>query len=407
MDMIYLITIQLLLSIGVLELLSLNLGIVMGIICLIFIGVTLKEKSPLFYVIPILFFIRSYSEIGDYQIKVEDKITVVSRIFEGRGKILKLEGKYHKNRDYIIVNDIKNGEYLVEGEVSKKISNNQYLLKNISSIEIKPNFIEEKFEELVDYRIKNMSYAEKNLYKGVVLGKKEQIFSKTKKLFKDTGLMHLLAISGLHLGIIIIILQSIAKNIPVNKKWKNIIILMTITLYYLSIRITPSVQRAYIMVFIYLLGNIMYENSSIKKSFCIAFMLSVLINPIIYRDVSFIMSYWAVLCIILFQPFIQKIHKFLKLNYGVINNKKQRILFKIKENTAIYSIFSLYIQLTMAPIVYIIFGKFSILTMIASIILTPIGSLYIFMTFIGVIIPISPIVTLMYKILIKGMEIFS
>lgn len=407
MGIIYLVTVQLLISIGILELLSLNLGILVGIICLVFIGVTLKEKSLLFYVIPILFFIRSYSEIGDCPIQLGDRITVVSRIFQGRGEVLKLEGRYPKTREYILVNNIKDGEYLIEGEVIKKTYDNHYILKDAESIEIKPSLIERRFEKLIDSRIENMSYGEKNLYKAVVLGKKEKIFSKTKKLFMNTGLMHLLAISGLHLGIVVFILKFIGEKIPLNKRWKNIIILIVLSLYCFAIRVTPSVQRAYIMVFIYLLGNILYENSSLKKSFCIAFILSLLINPIVYRNISFVMSYWAVLCIILFQPFIQKIHRYLKVKYELSSNKNQRISLEIKEKIAIYLVFSIYIQIVMAPISYIIFGKFSILTMISSIILTPVGSLYIFVAFIGVIIPISPIVTLVYIMLIKGMEFFS
>ncbi|MGL5657176.1 MAG: ComEC/Rec2 family competence protein [Fusobacteriaceae bacterium] len=407
MGIIYLVTVQLLISIGILELLSLNLGILVGIVYLIFIGVTLKEKSLLLYVIPILFFIRSYTEIEDHQVQLGDRITVISRIFQGRGEVLKREGKYPKNREYILVNNTKNGEYLIQGEVTKKTFDNYYILKDIESIENKPSLIEKTFEELIDNRIENMSYAEKNLYKAVVLGKKESIFSKTKKLFIETGLMHLLAISGLHLGIVVFILKFIGEKIPWNKRWKNIVILIALSLYCFSIRITPSVQRAYIMVFIYLLGNILYENASIKKSFCTAFILSLLINPIAYRSASFVMSYWAVLCIILFQPFIQKIHRYLKVKAELSSNKNQRILLRVKEKIVIYIVFAIYIQVMMTPISYIIFGKFSILAIISSIILTPIGSLYIFVAFIGIIIPISPIITIVYTILIKGMEFFS
>ena len=153
MGIIYLVTVQLLISIGILELLSLNLGILVGIVYLIFIGVTLKEKSLLLYVIPILFFIRSYTEIEDHQVQLGDRITVISRIFQGRGEVLKREGKYPKNREYILVNNTKNGEYLIQGEVTKKTFDNYYILKDIESIENKPSLIEKTFEELIDNRI--------------------------------------------------------------------------------------------------------------------------------------------------------------------------------------------------------------------------------------------------------------
>lgn len=390
MEIVYLIFIEFLVSIAVLEFLPGILGILTGIFFLILMGVILKERSTLFYMIPIIFFLRVYTGVLDKEISVGDKIDVVTRVFEGKGEILKIDGKYPRLKEYIIVNKIKDGKYNIKGEVYNinqgyKNFGNQYYLNIIESTEIEPNIFEKNMKLLIELRSKNKSYGEKNLYKALILGEKENIFKETKKLFLDTGLMHLLAISGLHMGIIVYILEKSFKCISISKKWKNISILMLISLYFFSIRITPSVQRAYIMVFIYLLGNIIYENPSIKKSFSIAFIISLLINPLIYKDPSFIMSYWAVFCIILFQPFMRR----------------------IKGAFTSYLIFTSYIQLAMLPLSYLIFGKISLFSMLTSIILTPLGVIYIFLAFIGLILPISTISTLFYNILIKGMEFFS
>ena len=390
MEIVYLIFIQLLVSIGILEFLPGMLGILTGIFFLILMGAILKERNTLFYIIPIIFFLRVYTGVSDKEITIGKKIDVVTRIFEGKGEILEIDGKYTRLKEYIIVSKIKDGKYNIKGEVYNinegyKNFGKQYYIDIIENTEIEPNIFEKNMKLLVESRSQSKSYGEKNLYKALILGEKENLFKETKKLFLDTGLMHLLAISGLHMGIIVYILEKVFKGVSISKRWKNILILILISLYFFSIRITPSVQRAYIMVFIYLLGNIIYENPSIKKSFSIAFIISLLINPLIYKEPSFIMSYWAVFCIILFQPIMRNFK-------GGLNS---------------YLVFTSYIQLAMLPLSYLIFGKISLISMVSSIILTPLGVIYIFLAFIGLILPISPVSTLVYNILIKGMEFFS
>lgn len=388
MEKLYLIVIQLIVSIVGIEFFSLEYGIIFGVIFMILIGSILGEKSLLFYVLPIIFFIRIYTGVENREISINKEIKIQTRIYEGRGEILKINGKYLNKKEYVRVDKVSDGKYEIDG-VIEKISVKKYYkeyslkIKNISRV--KENYFQEKLKKFINEKNKNFSFGEKNLFNAVILGEREGIFYSIKNLFLKSGLMHLLAISGLHMGILVGGLKKITKKLPIKREIRCEIILLVLTLYFISIRITPSVQRAYIMAMIYIVGDLIYENNSIIKAWCVSFIISLLINPVIYRDVSFVMSYWAIIAIAIGVYFLNKI------------NIKNKILN--------YFIFAFYIQIAMAPLIYIYFNKISFATIVLSAFLTPLGVLYITLCFISLLFPISPLVTLSYKVLIYGMEL--
>ncbi|MBP6323275.1 MAG: hypothetical protein KA336_05235, partial [Fusobacteriaceae bacterium] len=147
MEIVYLIFIQLLVSIGILEFLPGMLGILTGIFFLILMGAILKERNTLFYIIPIIFFLRVYTGVSDKEITIGKKIDVVTRIFEGKGEILEIDGKYTRLKEYIIVSKIKDGKYNIKGEVYNinegyKNFGKQYYIDIIENNEIEPNIFE-------------------------------------------------------------------------------------------------------------------------------------------------------------------------------------------------------------------------------------------------------------------------
>lgn len=388
MEKLYLIVIQLIVSIIGIEFFSLEYGIVFSIIFMILIGSILGEKSLLFYVLPIIFFIRICTVVENKEINIDKEIKIQTRIYEGRGEILKVNGKYLSKKEYVRVEKVQDGNYEIEG-VIEKISVKKYYkeyffkIKNIERL--KENYFEKKLKKFINEKNKNFSFGEKNLFNAVILGEREGIFYSIKNLFLKSGLMHLLAISGLHMGILVGGLKKFTKKLPIKREIRCGIILLVLTLYFISIRVTPSVQRAYIMAMIYIVGDLIYENNSIIKAWCVSFIISLLINPVIYKDVSFVMSYWAIMAIAIGVPILNRMN--------------------IKNKIFNYFIFSFYIQVTMVPLIYMYFGKVSFATIILSMLLTPLGVLYITLCFVSLLFPVSQLVTLSYNILIYAMEL--
>lgn len=392
------------------------LPISLGIISFFIITLNrlIKDRNIILIIIPILIIIRMYTGIIQLPVYKEEVSGIRIRIVQGKGEIKSINGKYLKSQGFLNVENTQDGEYLIDGTINsiKELKGvSYYTLEKIKKIKIEKNFIQQELENLVEKRIKNFTYKEKGLYRGIVIGDRTLISNGTKELFLKNGLMHILAISGLHIGVIIYIFEKLGGRLPVKKRVKEFIILFFLTLYYLGIRGTPSVDRAYIMGIIYIFGKIIYEKFSLWKGLILAFIVSIIKNPTVYKEVSFIMSYWAMgfICIwteiksqYLFHYNKKKRCSKTELDIKKTNGKLKLILGKLLD----YIVFSVYIQLAMSPLIYLIFKKFSIIAIIKSIILTPLGIIYIYSSFLLLIFPIQGIVSSVYWILIKSMEIF-
>lgn len=370
---------------------------------IIFIGITIlvtgiiyKKKNILFYIIPVIFLMRTYIQVENKSYNRSEKINVISEIYEDRGEVLKINNKFSKIKNYVVVSNLPNGKYYIEGIVQDKHQGeyfNEYRLDIIEVREIKNNFIKNILNKRVDIALKNSSNEQKNLYKGIVLGEKKQIYKRIKKLFIETGVAHLLAISGLHMGIVLYTISTLLFKFKVKKRVRDVLTLVFLTLYFFCIPSSPSVIRAYIMAVIYLLGNILYENADFKKSLWISFIVSLLLNPVIFYDVSFVLSYSAILGIIIITPFLKKINHYINIYI-----KKKSINYILN-----YFLFTLFLQIILSPLIFYYFDKFSIKTILCSLLITPIGTLYIFSCFISLIFPTMFITNNLYYILINSM----
>ncbi len=291
---------------------------------------------------------------------------------------------------FIIILVIITRFFLVTTPSNLSVENNKTQEVQIEKVSISHKILSAR----VDKILYDSSYGQKNLFRAVILGEKEPVYKKIKNLFTKTGTSHLLAISGLHMGIILFLLTFILTKCHVPKRERNIAILILITFYFLGIRSSPSVQRAYIMTVIFLVGNIFYQNYNLKKALLISFFISLIINPLVYKSISFVLTYSAMVGIIL-------INYLLKFTDRKMKNISENKYILMITN---YFIFTFSLQLFMAPFIYFYFGTFAFKTILFSAILTPIGSIYIFSAFLSLILPLMPLTNLFYDILIKSME---
>ena len=122
--------------------------------------------------------------------------------------------------------------------------------------------------------------------------------------------MHVLAVSGLHVGIIYLNINSILKlfKLPFRFKWINdIIILLVIWFYALTTGLSPSILRASTMLSFLTFANVFNKSTNIFNIiFSSAFFL-LLVDPFLILDVGFQLSYLAVFGIISIYPVIYKI----------------------------------------------------------------------------------------------------
>ncbi|KAA3649059.1 MAG: ComEC family competence protein [Bacteroidetes bacterium] len=142
----------------------------------------------------------------------------------------------------------------------------------------------------------------------LTLGEKQFLDSETKSTFADAGAMHILAVSGLHVGIVFLILQtllSFLQKLKFGAIIKAIMLLLGIWCFALLTGLSPSVQRAACMFSILAIGGALNRSTNIINSISASAFIILLINPNAIFEVGFQLSYSAVIGIVLFHPILQ------------------------------------------------------------------------------------------------------
>jgi len=222
---------------------------------------------------------------------------------------------------------------------------------------------------------KNLDDIHGALLQGLILGLRGDIPRDIKKIFSDAGVIHILAVSGLHVGIISFFLFILFRSLHIPF---NISIFLTCALlivYAFLTDLRPSVVRAAIMFIFVMLGMLGQKRVTLLNIIAASAILILIINPLDLFDIGFQLSYAATFSIvILYQKVYEFFPKRLKTN-------------KIFRNFVIapFSV-SLSAQLGAAPIVAFYFFKVPVIAPITNIIIVPLVALVIpagFLTALG------------------------
>ena len=317
---------------------------------------------------------------------------------DGRIKVLKINNKYPLKNIYGKLGYKENGKY--EGyfliKSIKEYENIYFVeLEDVKSTRIEDSFLEKYLQTLFNRAEENYSYGIRNINRAILLGDNTRIKKDLKDKIRYIGLSHIFAMSGLHIGLVIVIFYFIFKKTVKNKRLIEILLLISITLYYFSVKESPSFTRAYIMAVVYLLGKLFYEKVDLRKTLFVSAIISILINPIAIFSVSFQLSYGAMIAITYIFPYVRK-----------INYKK----FKILD----YILFTSTIQIFLIPITVYYFRTVQVLSLISNLIFLPLASFYITINYIALFLEnfylsflLKPIIEILYKILIYLIDLFS
>jgi len=142
------------------------------------------------------------------------------------------------------------------------------------------------------------------LLKAITIGVKADIDPGVKENFASTGTMHVLAVSGLHVGILYGIFLFFSRHL-LKSRFRHLVVLVIIFLlwfYALLTGFTPSVLRAVTMFSILALGKSFRRKSNPYNLVFFSAFLLLILNPGLIYMVGFQLSYMAVLSILLFTP---------------------------------------------------------------------------------------------------------
>lgn len=148
---------------------------------------------------------------------------------------------------------------------------------------------------------KNLPPEQIGLTKALFLGDKSSLDTETTNAFSAAGAMHLLAISGLHIGLMILVLLQLFRLFSkfVSKHQATALVLVFIWLYAYLIGFPPSVVRSVFMFSLISLGALSGSQNNQLNLLCFSAIILLLVNPWFLFDIGFQLSYSAMLGILL------------------------------------------------------------------------------------------------------------
>jgi competence protein ComEC len=145
---------------------------------------------------------------------------------------------------------------------------------------------------------------ESALAKALLIGYRVDLDKDLVQAYSNAGVVHLIAISGLHLALIYGLLYWIALKIPYLKNAKiprTVIILFCLWAFAFLTGAPPSVMRAAVMFSFISVGSVFEQKSSIYNSLCVSAFVLLCFDPYLFWNVGFQLSYLAVLGIVVLQ----------------------------------------------------------------------------------------------------------
>ncbi|MBD3426605.1 MAG: DUF4131 domain-containing protein [Candidatus Omnitrophica bacterium] len=147
-----------------------------------------------------------------------------------------------------------------------------------------------------------LSGRRKELARSVLLGERGGISEKTKEVFVKTGTMHILAVSGLHIGVLGFVVLGILRFAGLARNTSYLLTMLSIILFAVFAGCRPSSMRAAIMGSFLLAGLILGRKTDIVYSLLLSAFLITFFKPGQLFMPGFLLSYLAVLCIVYITP---------------------------------------------------------------------------------------------------------
>lgn len=192
----------------------------------------------------------------------------------------------------------------------------------------------------------------------VSLGEKKALSDDLREVYSASGVSHVLAVSGLHVGIMCWFLYLLLPAVLFRKlEWlRELLVMSVLWIYAIAIGTPVSITRTLIMFSIVAVCRAVSRESSALNSLGIAALVLLAVNPTTLFDMSFQLSFSAVLFIIILTPFFLEIYK--------PSNPIGRYVWRV-------SALSIAAQIGTVPIVMFHFSGFSTYVLLANLFVVP------------------------------------
>ena len=209
----------------------------------------------------------------------------------------------------------------------------------------------------------------------MALGDKSALTHELKDTYSKTGASHILALSGLHLGIIYALLSMLV----VGRRWQmisQVAIILSIWAFVFLVGMSASVVRSAVMLTVYALLAIGHRQKMSVNTLAFTAIIMLLISPQALFDVGFQMSFMAVFAILLFVPLFYR-------PFSAEYLMTHRIISWLWGMMAV----SIAAQIGVAPLIAYYFGRFSCYFLLTNFIVIPAATLILYLSLATLLIP--------------------
>ncbi len=171
-----------------------------------------------------------------------------------------------------------------------------------------------KFKSFLQNKIKSVAKENEGLNHDLILaictGNKSELDEEIKTSFSNAGAIHVMAVSGLHVGMIWFFLQYLflfLKRGKIGIIIQFFLIIIILWFYAAMTGLSASVVRSVSMFTLASIGRLLNRKATIFNTLLVTSFIQILMNPNILYDAGFQFSYTAVLSILLFHPPLRKV----------------------------------------------------------------------------------------------------
>lgn len=208
----------------------------------------------------------------------------------------------------------------------------------------------------------NLSPLSAAIASGFFVGETHNIPKDLYQAFRQTGTLHLLAVSGSNVALVLLVIIGLMRFFPMGRWWRSAILLAIIVIFCNLSYNQPSVIRASLMAGLILTAQVLYRRAELNNIIAATAAFLILFDPGNLYDVGFQLSFSVAWSLILFLPMINR--RFEKLEMSA----PSRYILLIVSSSFVASLIA-------TPITAYYFGQASLVTVFSNLIIVPLVSL--------------------------------
>ena len=281
-------------------------------------------------------------EYKNFSLRVEDKI--LFQTYLTSANFFKENGEVNT---FAIKNNVKYYCDNVDFSSLTIYKGNLNLLESIK--ESNKNMLKEKFGEDMG-----------ELAFSILYGDRSNAPKELLEVFKASGVIHLFAVSGLHVGLIVALVYFLLKKLKASDIVNFVVCFVFLLLFCVVCSFAPSVVRASLMALTLLFSKLIYRKNDTLNSLSFSGVLLLLFNPLNLFDGGFQMSFFAVFGLLTLGSLLSKVK---------INNKILKYIFVLFSTT-------LGAEITLLPILAKFYSALPTWSLVSNLISIPIFSIF-------------------------------